>query len=74
VFLETAGPDKGKQGARLFPLAMRLTVGGVHRGMVPLPAGMPPGRYFVQLVITDPPIDEHKIVRLPIEVVAAPIR
>ena len=74
VFLETAGPDKGKQGARLFPLAMRPTVGGVHRGMVPLPAGMPPGRYFVQLVITDPPIDEHKIVRLPIEVVAAPIR
>lgn len=74
VFLETAGPDKGKQGARLFPLAMRPAAGGIHRGMVPLPTGLPPGRYFIQLAITDPPVDEHKIVRLPIEVVAIPTR
>jgi hypothetical protein len=31
---------------------------------------MPPGRYVVQLVITDPPAGQHRIVRLPIEVVA----
>ncbi len=74
VFLETADPDAGQQGTRLFPLAMRRAAGGVHHGMIPLPSGMPPGNYFVQLVITDPPADEHKIVRLPLEVVASPIR
>jgi hypothetical protein len=35
---------------------------------------MPPGRYFVQLVITDPAAEEHRVVRLPIEVVALPGR
>ena len=74
VFLETAAEGEEQQGARLFPLAMRPAAGGVHHGMIPLPAGMPPGQYFVQLVITDPPAGEHKIVLLPIEVVAPPIR
>ena len=74
VFLEGVDPDEEQRGARLFPLAMRPAAGGVHHGMIPLPAGMPPGHYFVQLVITDPPADEHQIVRLPIEVVGLPIR
>ena len=58
------------QGARLFPFALRRVAAGVHRGSAPLPPGMPPGRYVVQLVITDPPAGQHRIVRLPIEVVA----
>ena len=74
VFLETADPDGDQQGTRLFPLAMRPAAGGVHHGMIPLPAGMPPGHYFVQLVITDPAAGERTIVRLPLEVVASPIR
>ncbi len=74
VFLEAVDPAEEQRGARIFPLAMRPAAGGVHQGMIPLPSGMPPGHYFVQLVITDPPADEHQIVRLPIEVVARPNR
>ncbi len=74
VFLEAAGADEDQRGARLFPLAMRPAGGGVHHGLIPLPTGMPPGHYVVQLLITDSPAEEHQIVRLPIEVVAPPIR
>ncbi len=61
-------------GARLFPLALRRVAVDIHRGSLPLPTGMPPGEYVVQLVITDPPAGEHSVVRLPLEVVAPPGR
>ena len=43
VFLEAVDPAEEQTGARLFPLAMRPAAGGVHKGMIPLPSGMPPG-------------------------------
>jgi hypothetical protein len=58
------------QGARLFPLALRRVSVDMHRGSLPLPTGMPPGEYVVQLVITDPPAGEHRVIRLRLEVVA----
>lgn len=70
VLLEDNGDADSTQGARLFPLAMRQVAAGVHRGSVPLPTGMPPGRYIVQLVVTDPAAGEHQVIRLPLEVVA----
>jgi hypothetical protein len=69
VLLE-ADESQPQQGAQLFPMALRRVAANVHRGSAPLPPGMPPGHYVVQLVITDPPAEQHRIVRLPIEVVA----
>jgi len=74
VFMETADDDNPEQGARLFPIPLRRVGTELHRGSLPLPTGMPPGRYFVQLAITDPWAEQHKIVRLPIEVVGPPAR
>jgi VWFA-related protein len=74
VFLATSDGDGEQQGAKLFPMPLRRIAANIHRGSAPLPPGMPPGRYFVQLVITDPPAEKHKVVRLPIEVVALPGR
>jgi len=73
VFLESDA-DEPAQSAKLFPIALRRVAVGVHRGSAPLPPGMPPGRYIVQLVITDPAAEQHQVVRLPIEVVALPRR
>jgi len=71
VFLETGADDNGEQqGAKLFPIALRRVAANIHRGSAPLPPGMPPGHYFVQLMVTDPAAEQHQVVRLPIEVVA----
>ena len=74
VFLETSADDSGQQGAKLFPMALRRVAANIHRGSAPLPPGMPPGHYFVQLVITNPAAEQHRVVRFPIEVVAQPGR
>ncbi len=74
VLMEGNGDPDSAQGARLFPLALRRVAVDIHRGSVPLPTGMPPGDYVVQLVITDPPAGEHQVIRLPLEVVAPPER
>lgn len=74
VFRETAGGVDPDQSARLFPMPLRAAGAGLHRGSVPLPPGMPPGRYIVQLVITDPVADAHRILRVPLEVVEPPGR
>lgn len=74
VFLEASADDSNQQGAKLFPMALRRVAANIHRGSAPLPPGMPPGHYFVQLVITDPAAEQHRVVRLPIEVVALPGR
>lgn len=73
VLLEGSDEEQ-QQGAKLFPIALRRVAGATHRGSAPLPPGMPPGHYVVQLVITDPPAEQHRIVRLPVEVVAPPQR
>ena len=74
VFLQASDEDNGQQGAKLFPIALRRVAANIHRGSAPLPPGLPPGHYFVQLVITDPAAEQHRVVRLPIEVVALPGR
>jgi len=74
VFMEPEDGGNQEQGAHLFPLPLRRVGAELHRGSLPLPAGMPPGRYFVQLVITDPWAEEYKVVRLPMEVVGPPAR
>ena len=71
VILEDAD-DNATEGTKLFPIAMRRVSQEIHRGSVPLPTGMPPGRYAVQLVITDRAAGEHQIVRLPLEVLDLP--
>jgi len=73
VFLES-DTDETPQSAKLFPLALRRIGPVTHSGSAPLPPGMPPGHYIVQLTITDPPAEHLKVVRLPIEVVAPPER
>ena len=74
VFLEASAENNSRQGAKLFPMALRRVAANIHRGSAPLPSGMPPGHYFVQLAITDPAAEQHRVVRLPIEVVALPGR
>jgi VWFA-related protein len=74
VFAQTAEGGDSVQSARLLPMALRRVGAGWHRGSTPLPPGLPPGRYIVQLTITDPPAGEHRIVRLRLEVVGPPGR
>jgi hypothetical protein len=69
VFLDPAEGGDPEQGARLFPMVMRPAGPGLHRGSLLLPPGMPPGRYVVQLQITDEAMRENEIVRLPLVIV-----
>ncbi len=74
VFLRPEDGGNPDQGAQLFSTAMRPAGPGMHRGSLLLPPGMPPGRYIVQLQITDEPARQSQIVRTPLEVVGAPRR
>ena len=47
VIRDNADDTDSQQGARIFPIPMRRVGAALHRGTIPLPGGMPPGRYVV---------------------------
>ena len=74
VFMESEDDGDPQQGARLFPVPMGPTGLGLHYGTLLLPSGMPPGRYIVELQVTDGAVRQDAVVRLSVRVVERPAR
>jgi len=70
VHLDPADGGDPAQGARLFSMAMRPSGPGLHRGSLLLPPGMPPGRYVVELQITDEAMRRDETVPINLRVVS----
>jgi VWFA-related protein len=59
------------QTLTLAGVLMRRSTGSLHRGALPLPPSIPPGRYSIELRIADPTVGEERTLHLPLEILAS---